>query len=83
MHHLSMKKVEEKNMMHFVIEGNALKRKSKEKVKQFFIEDAGVRAPNQEEKVTVMKDLNTYSMHLSASIWKCFSTFVLMYNVFH
>ena len=63
-----MKKVEEKNMMHFVIEGNALKRKSKEKVKQLFIEEADGRAPNQEEKVSVMKDLNTYSMHLFASI---------------
>ena len=55
-------------MMHFVIEGNALKRKSKEKVKQLFIEEAGGRAPNQEEKVSVMKDLNTHSMHLFASI---------------
>ena len=63
-----MKKVEEKNMMHFVIEGNALKRKSKEKVKQLFIEEAGGRALNQEEKVSVMKDLNTHSMHLFASI---------------
>ena len=56
-------------MMHFVIEGNALKRKTKEKVKQLFIEEAGGRAPNQEEKVSVMKDLNTHSMHLFASIW--------------
>ena len=63
-----MKKVGEKNMMHFVIEGNALKRKSREKVKRLFIEEAGVRAPNQEEKVSVMKDLNTYCMHLFASI---------------
>ena len=63
-----MKKVEEKNMMHFVIEGNALKRKSNEKVKQLFIEEAGGRAPNQEEKVSVMKDLNTYPMRLFVSI---------------
>ena len=63
-----MKKVEEKNMMHFVIEGNALKRKSNEKVKQLFIEEAGGRAPNQEEKVCVMKDLNTYPMRLFVSI---------------
>lgn len=32
-----MKKAEEKNMMHFVIEGNALKRKSEEKVKQLSV----------------------------------------------
>ena len=32
-----MKKAEEKNMMHFVIEGSALKRKSQEKVKQLFL----------------------------------------------
>ena len=63
-----MKKVEEKNMMHFVIEGNALKRKRREKIKQLFIEEAGGRALNQEEKVTVMKDLNTYPMYLFASI---------------
>ena len=32
-----IKKAEEKNMMHFVIEGNTLKTKSKEKVKQLFV----------------------------------------------
>ena len=32
-----MKKAEQKNMMHFVIEGNALKRKSEEKVEQLFV----------------------------------------------
>ena len=32
-----MKKVKEKNTMHFIIERNALKRKSEEKVKQFFV----------------------------------------------
>ena len=32
-----MKNAEEKNMMHFVIEGNALKRKSEEKVKQLSV----------------------------------------------
>ena len=32
-----MKKAEEKNMMHFVIEGNALKRKSEEKVNQLSV----------------------------------------------
>ena len=32
-----MEKTEEKNMMHSVIEGNAFKRKSEEKVKQLFI----------------------------------------------
>ena len=63
-----MKTVEEMNMIHFFIEGNALKRKMKEKGKQLFIEEAGGRAPNQEEKVSVMKDLSTYSMHLFASI---------------
>ena len=63
-----MKKVEEKNMLHFVIEGNALKRKSKEKVKQLFIEEAGVRAPNQEEKVSVTKDLNTFTLQVFESV---------------
>ena len=32
-----MKKVEQKNMLHFAIEGNALKRKSEEKVEQLFV----------------------------------------------
>ena len=32
-----MNKAKEKNMMHFVIEGNALKRKSEEKVNQLFV----------------------------------------------
>ena len=47
------------------------------------IEEAGGRAPNQEGKVSLMKDLQTYTTYLFTSIWKCFSTFVLMYNVFH
>ena len=77
-----MKKAEEKNVMHFVIEGNALRRKSEEKVKQLF-DETGLRAPNQEEKVRLMEDFQTYTMHLFVSISKCFSTFVLMYNVFY
>ena len=77
-----MKKAEEKNMMHFVIEGNALRRKSEEKVQQLF-DETGLRAPNQEEKVRLMEDFQTYTMHLFVSIWKCFSNFVLMYNVFY
>ena len=32
-----VKEAEEKNMMHFVIEGNTLKSKSKEKVKQLLV----------------------------------------------
>ena len=32
-----MKKSEQKNMMHLVIEGNVLKRKSEEKVEQLFV----------------------------------------------
>ena len=47
------------------------------------IEEAGGLAPNQEGQVSLMKDLQTYTMYLFTSIWKCFSTFVLMYNVFH
>ena len=43
----------------------------------------GGQAPNQEEKVSLMKDLQTYTMHLFAGISKCFSIFVLMYNVFY
>ena len=49
-----MKKVEEKNTMQFVIEGNILIRKSKEKVKHLFIEEASGQAPNQGDKVSVM-----------------------------
>ena len=62
-----MKKAEEKNMMHFVIEGNALRRKSEEKVQQLF-DETGLRAPNQEEKVRLMEDFQTYTMHLFVSI---------------
>ena len=47
------------------------------------IKEMGGQAPNQEEKVSLMKDLQTYTMHLFASISKCFSIFVLMYNVFY
>ena len=54
-------------MMHFVIEGNALRRKSEEKVKQLF-DETGLRAPNQEEKVRLMEDFQTYTMHLFVSI---------------
>ena len=47
------------------------------------IEEAGGWAPNQEEKVSLMEDLQTYTIHLFVTIWKCFSTFILMYNVFY
>ena len=47
------------------------------------IKEMGGQAPNQEEKVSLLKDLQTYTMHLFAGISKCFSIFVLMYNVFY
>ena len=62
-------------MMHFVIEGNGQA--------VVCIEEAGGRAPNQEKKVSLMKDLQTYTTPLFASIWKCLSIFLLMYNVFY
>ena len=47
-------------MMHFVIEGNGQA--------VVCIEEAGGRAPNQEKKVSVMKDLQIYTTPLFASI---------------
>ena len=47
-----MKKAEEKIMMHFVIEGNALKRKSEEKVTQLFVSKKRVdELPIKKEKL--------------------------------
>ena len=47
------------------------------------IEEAGRRDPNKEEKASLIKDLQTYAMHLFASFSKCCSAFVLMCNVFY
>ena len=48
-----------------------------------FIEESCRQAPNQEEKVSLIKDTQTYAIYLFPSIWKCFSAFVLMCNVFY
>ena len=55
-------------MMHFVIEGNTFLKKRKDKVKQMFIEESCRQAPNQEEKVSLIKDIQTYAIYLFPSI---------------
>ena len=60
-----------------------LKKKEGEGQADVCIEESCRQAPNQEEKVSLIKDIQTYAIYLFPSIWKCFSAFVLMCNVFY